>query len=619
MTLPESVQEILNQERAEIIADLRVQASGIVSQCNYSTEEILQHDPARKTMLKMPEVTLQYEYITTPQHLREIINRLKDVDKIMLGVKATGSNPHSDRIRLLYLWDFNRQSTVQIIDFNVIAKRELMLLNALMSSGNDKFFYDAKRCLKFLAGYGYRVNGTLYDAVIMDSLLTSDEKGDYNLNSSSEQFITIISEIEAISVDLLHLVVHEVEAVDIIFNNLYSVLEQAELIEVFRLECDCIPAVAEMEHNGIYWDQKEFNILSKKNTAKRQEAQTIIESYLGNINIDSPVRLCTALKHIGIPVKDTSRESLTAMRDFHPVISAIFEYRSANVMLKDYGRYVNPDTGRIHATFNQLGAVTGRFSCSNPNLQGVSRNKDVRQCFSSEPGYVLVVADYSQIEMRVLAEITGDEQMIDAFMMDEDFHSLTASILTGRPVGLISKDERDRAKAVNFGIVYGMGAEGLMTYTKKEFNIELSEVECKEYLPTFFMKYERLNNWKNYITNTCHRAMREKDPITVLTLGGRRRIFKHDAPVTEVINMPIQGTAADIMKKALGMLPEALAETDAMIVSCIHDEVILEVPEIYAETTKIILSDVMVKAGEYYLKKVPVKVDSNICDNWAGK
>jgi DNA polymerase-1 len=221
------------------------------------------------------------------------------------------------------------------------------------------------------------------------------------------------------------------------------------------------------------------------------------------------------------------------------------------------------------------------------------------------------MADYSQIELRIAAEITGDETMINAYQNALDLHRFTASIVIGKSVDQVTKQERQAAKAVNFGLIFAMGADGLMNYAKDKYGVEMTIMEAQNFRTRFFSVYQGIGAWHKRVGNIVSQETR--------TLGHRRRIWTKRAPLTELLNTPIQGTAADIVKNALSLLPERLIDTEAKLIGCVHDEIILEVQEFKAEKASKILEETMIEAGKYYLKKIPIEVEVFVSDSWAGK
>jgi DNA polymerase I-like protein with 3'-5' exonuclease and polymerase domains len=272
--------------------------------------------------------------------------------------------------------------------------------------------------------------------------------------------------------------------------------------------------------------------------------------------------------------------------------------------------HMNPETGRVYPRYEQIGAPTGRFSCSKPNFQSTPKGS-FRACFIASPGHKLVIADYSQIELRVLAEITQDERMLAAFRKRDDLHKLTASVITGIPLEQVTAKERQAAKAVNFGLIYGMGAKGLRNYAYDNYGVTMSLEQAYRFIQRYFDFYKGVNDWQQRIKQDSINETR--------TILSRRRSWINKPKVTELLNSPIQGTGADIIKEALVILIKEIEDTDCKIVGCVHDEIILEVPESSAERAATILTCVMEQAGSKYLKSIPIVVDVRITDNWSEK
>ena len=256
--------------------------------------------------------------------------------------------------------------------------------------------------------------------------------------------------------------------------------------------------------------------------------------------------------------------------------------------------------------------ATGRFSCKEPPLQTIPRNKQIRECFRAEAGNNLIIADYSQIELRIAAEISKDPVMIEAYSKGQDLHTLTASIITGKPAEEVTKNDRQLAKAVNFGLIYGAGAETLRDYAKSNYDIDLTLKDAEHFRRKFFKLYRGLSRW--------HDRVNSRQEYVTHTLGGRYRKFnrKYKYKLTDRLNSPVQGTGADILKKALVLLRPQI-KCLAKLVHIVHDEIILETPAERAEEVKKILEETMIEAGQYYIKMVPVEVEGNICDSWAEK
>jgi DNA polymerase-1 len=280
---------------------------------------------------------------------------------------------------------------------------------------------------------------------------------------------------------------------------------------------------------------------------------------------------------------------------------------------------VNPETGRIHTSFNQTGAITGRIASSSPNLQNIPIRSEIgqqiRRGFVAQPGHLFLAADYSQVELRVLAHVCQDEAMLEAFRQDQDIHRTTAAAVYSIPIGEVGYDQRSFAKNVNFGIVYGMGAYRLARES------ELTLAESENYIKEYFVRFPGI---KAYLEETKKTARKQG---YVETLLGRRRYFpifqsssggrNYQARMRaerEAMNHPIQGTAADIIKIAMIELHQALDHRyRARLLLQVHDELLLEVPEEELDEVKPMVVDIMSTAFEL---DVPLKVDTSTGRNW---
>jgi DNA polymerase I-like protein with 3'-5' exonuclease and polymerase domains len=274
--------------------------------------------------------------------------------------------------------------------------------------------------------------------------------------------------------------------------------------------------------------------------------------------------------------------------------------------------HINPITGRLHPDFRQIGATGGRMSCSDPNLQQVPNTPEYRACFRAPTGRKLVIADYSQIEIRILADWSQDTSLVKALLSGEDLHRVTASQMFGVKLEEVTKEQRAAAKQLNYGIMYGLGAPGLAA----RVNCTMSEAE--EMLRKYFATYSGMAAWLN---EAADRAIMDRENRT---RSGRLIHFDFDPQDrTQVAamqrlgkNSPIQGSCADIIKRALALLYDALKSLDAKIVNCIHDEIVVEVVESQAAECSTIVEHEMVAAAREFIRSIPVSVDTVISDAW---
>jgi DNA polymerase-1 len=416
---------------------------------------------------------------------------------------------------------------------------------------------------------------------------------------------------------------------------------QAEIKEkgqekILELEIPLVEVLSAMEQEGVQLDVDFFRQMSQDLKQRLLLLETEIHEIAGGpFNINSTQQLSDVLfKKLDLPHEGLKRtksghystaanvlEGLKAS-DSTGIVNAISEYRELRKLKSTYvdalPQMVNPQTGRIHTSFNQTGAVTGRIASSSPNLQNIPiRSKvgqQIRRGFITDPGWLFLAADYSQVELRILAHISQDEALLEAFHQDQDIHQTTAAAVYDVDVEEVTYDQRRFAKAVNFGLIYGMGAFRLA----RDSDLTLSEAEA--YINEYF---ERFPGIRRYLDETKELA---KTQGYVETLLGRRRyfpIFKVPASGSnrqammraerEAVNHPIQGTAADVIKIAMLRLYEALANYRARMVLQVHDELVLEVPQDELEEVRSLMVDIMSNA---FKLDVPLKVDASTGTNW---
>jgi DNA polymerase-1 len=412
-------------------------------------------------------------------------------------------------------------------------------------------------------------------------------------------------------------------------NNVRRLFEQVEM--------PLVPVVVAMERAGILLDTDTLSLMAQELDESLAELETEINDHIGvPININSTQQLSQALfDRLGLPTAgikktksghySTAAGVLEKLKGQHPIVEMILRHREISKLLGTYVKalpqLVNPRTGRIHTSFNQAGAVTGRLSSSNPNLQNIPMRTElgrkVRRAFVAEPGWRLVAADYSQVELRVLAHMCQDPAMIDAFRGDMDIHAITAAAVYGTDFDAVSPAQRSFAKRVNFGLLYGMSSFRLARETG------MPQAEADRFVRDYF---DRFPGVKKYLDATKRQAAERG---YVETLMGRRRYFpilqgkssgrtmaiQRAAAEREAINMPIQGLAADIMKVAMRRVYDALREGGyrARILLQVHDELVLEVPEDEIKQVVPLVREQMMGAYELV---VPLKVDVKVGRNW---
>jgi len=386
------------------------------------------------------------------------------------------------------------------------------------------------------------------------------------------------------------------------------------LERVLALENRLIPVVVEMENRGFGVNRERLLGVMGDYSAKLQEALAHFKETFGEeINPNSPRQLREALAKNGLGLANTSEQTLK--QSGHRLARYILNYRSTKKRMEQAETLLKAieEDDRIHAQFEPTGAITGRFSCRKPNLQNISRG-ELRACFAPGDGNRLVVADYSQMELRIAAAIAGEERMIQAYEQGCDLHRQTASIVLGKPVEDISKEDRQLAKAVNFGLLYGQSAEGLVGYAKKKYGVEMEHESAREIHSIFFSAYTGLREWHKNA-----RKMVAQGVQSVRTVLGRVQGLPKGAEAkwprfTALVNTPVQGGSADALKQAMvrlsGQLPPG-----AGIVSTVHDELVVEAPLKNVEAVKKLLEDVMIESAASLYPDVPFEVEAHICED----
>jgi len=410
-------------------------------------------------------------------------------------------------------------------------------------------------------------------------------------------------------------------------------LKVSKLWETAKLEFACLPAVASMELNGMLLDREQWKVLGTKLCQTRDFLLTQINSQLHRpnphkqisllpeftetINPCSPKQVLAALQAAGIPVNSTNTQTLIPFVDKYPVIQFLLEYRSLSTRISTFTeglpQHIHPVTGRIHPNWFQIGARSGRFSCREPNLTNIPRDKETRQCFIAAPGYVLLKADYSQIELRIMAKVSGDRRMIAAYSQGEDLHKLTASLVINKHLDSITEEERQLGKIINFGLIYGMGAKKFRNTAQSEYGLTLTLEKASQFRKKFFNSYSGIKCFHTAIRQQWQKGIRESR-----TLGGRRRLWSKDTKplLNEMLNNPIQGLSADIIKLALTLLFKSLQGTNAKLICVVHDEILIECPVAEVESVKVLLERSMVKAGNKFLNPISCEVEVKELDSW---
>ncbi len=591
-------------------------------------------------------MTAPYQLITNGEELRRAADELFNKQAIGLDTETTELDPYLGRLRLVQLASADN---VYIVDLNAFrdgdfSKSEALepLRQLLAAPRPIKIAHNAKFDAKFIKhNFGVDLGG-LFDTLLASQIVSAgDIEERHGLNAIAARYLN--EEVDKterlsnwefeLSEAQLQYAARDAAVLLPLRDKLIEKIRSLDLIQCAQLEFECVMPVVDLELTGFYMDKRRWLEQLAIVETTRAELANELQEMLGegvaqaslfgpsraNINLDSQLQVTDALTRLGIPLPDSTRNwKLQPLAAQYPVVAKLLEYRTMQKALTSYGHnvieFINPKTGRLHADFRQIGAPTGRFACTNPNIQQVPHAAEYRRCFMGYPeGRKLVIADYSQIELRILAEFSGDQGFIDAFNSGADLHRVTAAQVFNVAQDQVTKEQRDFAKRLNFGVVYGIGAPRFSMMTG------LSVTEAENVLRRYFATYRGLDT---YLRESANRAVGEKQARTG---SGRLVKFNFDASDRQQVSMtqrngknaPIQGTSADILKRALRLLNDDLRNTSAKIVNIIHDEIVVEVDEGESKDVAQKVERAMCAAGEEYVTTVPVKVEWQIASEWA--
>jgi DNA polymerase-1 len=593
--------------------------------------------------------------VTTPEQLTALMDRLSGADAVAFDTETTSTDAMRARLVGLALTDRegegwyipvgHREGDQLALDLVLEAVRPVLENEAL-----PKQAHNAKYDVEVMARHGVQVRGVAFDTVIAEWLTDPSSR---NLGLKNLAFVRLGVEMtpieELIGSGRSQITMEEVAidraapyaAMDVDMTHRLAKALEPELRDKGHWDLFCsmemplLPVLVTMEQTGVVLDVEYLGQMSQDLGRRLVDLEGEIERLVGYaINVNSSQQLAVALfETLNLPTDGVRRTStgrysvaadvLESLRGKHPIIELILEQRELAKLKSTYvdalPELVNPETGRLHTSYNQAGTVTGRISSSSPNLQNIpvrtEMGRKVRRAFVARPGCVLLAADYSQVELRVLAHISGDAGLVEAFRRGEDIHATTAAAIFEVTLDAVTPGQRRFAKAVNFGLVYGMSAYSLAR------SADLTLAEAENFIAQYFGRFPRV---RGYLDGTIAQAKREG---YVETLLGRRRyfpVFRSTArgqerarrrAEREAVNAPIQGSAADIIKLAMIDLDRALKDRGfaARMIVQVHDELILEVPEAELGAVAPLVQEMMSSA---YSLDVPLKVDLKVGTNW---
>lgn len=617
----------------------------------YSWEEtqvMMKHNPSAN-FIQNKSQTIAIKGISCLNYPYQLIDSAADLETALqpflaaklIGIDCEtegGIDPYRAKIRLVQLAIPNHP--VVVVDLAAIDSADLSPLRQLLRGDALKVGHNLKFEWMMLTQAGLKPSRPFFDTYLAYRVLTAGLKRNLSLEAVTAQLLNVKLDKQLQTSDWsgeltsaqLQYAATDAAIVLSLRTVLKRRLKQASLWETALLEFACLPAVASMELNGMLLDKEQWQANGHQLEAQRDALSKTLSSlqipsshhqisllpeYTPSINLRSPKQVLAALQAQGIPVNSTNTETLIPFANEYPLIQALLNYRSLSNRISTFTlglpQHIHPVTGRIHPNWFQIGAKSGRFSCREPNLQNIPRNQATRQCFIAPSGHVLLKADYSQIELRIMAKVSGDRRMIAAYSNGEDLHKLTASLVLGKSLYDINSESRQLGKIINFGLIYGMGAKKFKNLAQAEYGVILTLESAARFRQRFFESYSGIKQFHALVRREWSQGKRVSR-----TLGGRRRLWSKDSKplLNEILNNPVQGLSADITKLALAKLFAPLNQTRAKLICVVHDEILIECPVTEVEPVKALLQRCMVWAGNRFLAPVPCEVEIKVLNSW---
>lgn len=572
---------------------------------------------------------MKYSYVTAEEGIERVKRKLSGERYLFLDTETV-----NDSIRLVQL---GNAQEIFIIDLFDLKREGVEFLRDLLAN-KGIVGHNLKYDLKYLYRYG------IEPYAVFDTMIASQLLGEIDRHSLQKVAMHYLGEVldksfqlsnwgkTVLSKEQLDYAALDVKVVRDLFYTLIErlndthheeeILLKTRTSKVFGIkspvaiiEMAFVQEVAKLELNGMHVDVEELERLIKES---RRALQKKVMDFMVHYRIDpmSPKQLGDLLtRRMGLDLPRTEKGNISTD---DKVLSQFIENQAVRDVLdlRAIKKYIdkleeikeNLRDGDVYPEFRQIGAVTGRMSSLNPNVQNIPKN--LRSIFRAREGKVFVISDFSQIELRLACEYVKDRRMIKAFREGRDMHRYTAGVLLGKAEEAITKEERQLAKAVNFGLIYGISARGLSEYAKS-YGIELSLEEANEIRDKFFQYFTSFKEWHERVK----RELREFKESRGYTLLGRRYVA-YTFP--DAVNYPIQGSGADLLKLSVLMFDAEQRKEglDARLVNLVHDEIVLECKEEDAHKVKDVLERAMKLAGRLILKEVPVEVESTISQRW---
>lgn len=597
----------------------------------------------------------QVTVVDNPEALRAMVKRLKSAQWISFDTETTSTDQmRAELVGISLAVEPKEGYYIPVGHATPEAQLPLeVVIEALRGPMTDpripKVGHNVKYDFVVLARHGLRVQPLTFDSMIAEWLINPNShnlglknlawvRQDIRMTHIEDLIGKGKKQITMAEVPIDHAAAYAMADAEVVLRLLPELNQELEECQcqalLDEIEMPLVEVLADMEMTGVSLDSGLLARMSAEMSERLHQIEDKVYQAAGEpFNLNSPQQLSEILfNRLKLQPPDrtnrtstgfysTSADVLEALRGKHEVVDWILEYRELSKLKSTYldalPLEINPQTGRVHTSYSQTGAVTGRIASSEPNLQNIpirtEIGRQVRNAFVAAPGYKLLSVDYSQVELRIVAHMADDQAMLETFRAGHDIHAATAAAIYGVPLEKVTKEQRRRAKGINFGLIYGISAFGLMRYT------DLTLAESENFMEAYFRQFPGV---KGYLDGIRRLAAEQG---YVETLLGRRRYFPtlknqsnrniRNREEREAINAPVQGTAADIMKIAMLRVPAALKEAGlgARLLLQVHDELVLEVPESELRDTTALVQKVMESA---YQLKVPLKTEARIGPNW---
>lgn len=533
-------------------------------------------------------------------------NPPQEYSKIVgVDIETTGLDCFKDSIRLIAVYGD---------DFSYVGDKLQEVEDILSDSTVLKVFHNALFDVSFLKVAGIEVKN-YSDTIVMAKIISNSAVFD-SLEYLAKKYLNLELDKELqhsgnwqaeLTQEHHDYCLKDAEVTLKLFRVLYDLIVERYLFPTYRTEISALPSLIELQTNGMMLDKSELRAYLEKLRVQHQELKERLELQLACQNLNSSPQLLKSLQNLGVPIDNVEEKTLKKQSGMFPIVKELVRYKKLTKVLTTYGKnlllLIKTDN-RVRGNWNLIGTATSRMTCKGPNFQGIP--KEIKGFFHATPGHVFVIVDYSTVELRILAEISGCKKLIDAFNQGLDLHYETAKTVLGKED--ISDDERQIGKVINFGLIYGLTAYGLMNEINQIPGFNINKEEAQNFIDMYFMNYKGVDKYKN---------QQLKSPM-VTTLGGRYWDSSNGLKLlkdNQRLNYAIQASCAEGLKESLALLMMEKKDT-WRLVGAIHDELICEVPEEDAEYAKSVIEKIMINGMQKLVKQVPIEVEGHVSKVW---